>query len=111
MNNIRLNFGLQYTRSQVEWDLGTVAKWDELYSSLTFSIVNDLEGNIIMRPNSIALYFGAVYSDIASSSFKGSGQAGFTVGLQVFMTEKTSLQLGMENLEKSGYTAGVHFRF
>ena len=110
-NRIRLNLGIEYTRSQMDWAFAEEAKWDELFSSLTVSIVNDIEGSKQYFPNSIALYLGAIYSDMESTSFKGSGEAGFTMGFQFFMTEKTSVEFGFENLDSRGYVVGMNFGF
>jgi len=80
-------------------------------ASLTFSIVNDLEGNKFYYPNSIALYAGPVLSDLQGSDFNEKNVLGFAVGLEVFLTESISLDAGIKQFEHTGYSGGLHLRF
>lgn len=111
-DRIRVVAGMEYTKATAEWNNNDI-RFDEFSASLLASLVNDLGGEKYFWPNSIALFGGLLYSDIMSDSkyVSPSETVGFTGGLEIFYTESISLFVAAENLENSGYTAGVNVRF
>ena len=109
-DRIRVNATWQYTTSKTT-SFGFVSKWRELFASLTVSIVNDLEGNRLFLPISMALFGGPIYSNLISTSFEEEDKFGFTVGLEVFFTDKVSVYLGTERLDAESVMGGINVRF
>ncbi len=111
-DRLRLRGGCQLTRSSVNGPQHRVGDWDEIFGHLTLSIVNDLEGSKLYLPNSIALYGGPIYSWIGnSSSFSNEGMFGYTAGMEIYYTESISLDVGIEAMDYTDITAGLHIRF
>ena len=109
-NRLRICAGVSY--SQTTFSLGGQSKdWGELQASVIVSIVNDLTGDRLFLPDSIAIYAGPLYSDIISNEIDESTQFGFAVGIQVFLDEHTSLDFGIRQFDSTGYAGGVHVRF
>ena len=104
---IRINADLQYSVTRADSGID----WSEFYGSLTVSIVNDVEGNKIFLPNSIALFVGPVFSDLESDVFDEESTTGYTLGIEVFLSEKVSLGYALEELDGSSYTVGLNVRF
>ncbi|MDA0989816.1 MAG: hypothetical protein O3A51_03595 [Verrucomicrobia bacterium] len=111
-DKIRVNGSLSYQRTSVE-SFRSDLTLDELMGSLTISLVNDVAGNKIYHPESIAFYFGPIYNSILGNDIDDSPDQkwGFTGGLEVFHTERVSYFGQIESFEKSGYTAGLNVRF
>jgi len=106
----RLNLGAQYLRCESELGYDTLT-WDEIYASLTFSIVNHLDGNKNYRPESIAIYFGPAFSTFRGDSISVETETGAIAGLEVFVNDSLSLDLGVEYFDKASLRAGVNVRF
>jgi hypothetical protein len=109
-DKIRLNAGLQHTRSSADW-MGTKTNWEETQASLTISIVNDVMSDKQYAPEAITLFLGPIYSDIKSKHFSEKDDLGFTIGMAVYLTDKVSLDISAQKFEEAGYTAGLHVRF
>ena len=109
-NRLRITAGAQYTWTQADQDLYPW-KWEELVADLTVSIVNDIEGNALYLPNSIALYVGPVLSIIRSDTIKADDKFGYSAGVEVYFTECVSFDLGIQKLDDTGYVGGLHIRF
>jgi len=109
-DKIRVNAGWQYSMSDTEWE-GRQTNLHELSASLMLSIVNDIEGNKLFCPNSIALFAGPIYSDIHSSSINEKNKLGFAVGMEVFLSEKISLECAIEKFDADAYSAGINVHF
>ena len=112
-DRIRLNGNVQYTRTGAEDQWGNDLTWGELESSLTVSIVNDLDGNIQFMPDSIAIFLGPMYSGVQSGDIKGgdSSAFGFLIGLEVFYTQRVSLSAQYNKVGEDGFAAGLNVRF
>lgn len=109
-DKIRINADWQYTTSKTEYG-SEVKKWRELFLALTISIVNDIEGNKLYLPNSVAVFWGPLYSDIQGGSINEKDKIGFTAGLEVFFTEKISLNLAIESFDEVTHIGGINVRF
>jgi len=110
-NKLRVNAGAQYVVASSDI-IGEEWEWAEVTANLTVSIVNDLDGNRLFLPNSIALYVGPFYFDIISDDISHRGdEFGYEIGMEVFFTESVSFDFGMRRLNDSGLTAGMHVRF
>lgn len=106
---IRINCGVQYTMSGTDWR-GTDLDWGELYGWLTLSLINELDGNKLFVPWSIALYGGPIYSDFFSD-VDANETLGFTAGLEVLYTDRVSLHAGVEHFDEQSFAGGVQIRF
>lgn len=109
-DKIRVNAGWQYSMSETEW-AGRQTNLRELSASLMLSIVNDIEGNKLFLPNSIAIFAGPIYSDIQSSSINEKNKLGFAAGMEVFLSEKISLKCAIERFDATAYSTGINVRF
>lgn len=109
-DRLRLRGGWQLTRSDT--DDPDTGEWEEMFVHLTLSLVNDIEGSKLFLPNSIAVYGGPIYSWIGnSSSFSNEGMFGYTAGLEVYYTESISFDVGIEAMDYTDATVGIHLRF
>lgn len=109
-DRIRLNGNIQYTLSSIRWS-GQDTDWNELYASLTLSIVNDLQGDKFFTPNSLALFIGPIYCAPVDTELTVDKTLGFTAGIDCFLNEKITLELGFQQLKNAGITAGISIRF
>ncbi len=111
-DRIRVNANLEYTSCKSTWEYATLAtvEWEELYVSLTVSIVNQIHGHRQYWPNSIAFFAGPIYSHIESSSLEHDGDGGFMAGMSIVYSENVTFDFGFERLESEGYVAGVNIR-
>lgn len=112
-DRLRLNANFQYTRGSGAYADGFSGNisWSEFSGSLTLSIVNDLEGDKFFVPNSIALFIGPAFSFLSSSEIEQDSSFGLTLGIDVFLNEKVSLEFAYISYEESAYSAGVNVRF
>lgn len=115
-DRIRLTASVQYTRSSFDiaaWN--EQCSWFERRSSVQFSIINDIRGNPLFRPESIALNVGYVYSDIEGDHGIDEVTAGWiTVGGEIFYSKRISFGGNVffsNNDDTRGMEAGFHFRF
>ena len=108
-DRLRLNVDMRFTKTKTPHRFETL-NWREFYMNATISIVNDCDGSKLFFPDSIALFAGPVYSDL-SAGLQEEDRFGITLGMEMFVNEKVSLALAVENFERSGYTGGVSVRF
>ena len=108
-DQIRLNATFQYSGSEFEW-LGRTRKLTELSGHLTFGIVNDIEGNVLFRPNGIGVFAGGVYSTFVSGDIQERDTLGYTAGLEIYYTEKVTLDVRLEGFDDLTYLGGIHIR-
>jgi opacity protein-like surface antigen len=108
-DQLRLNLQVQYTMSSLEW-AGDTKDCAELSASLTLGLVNDIMGNALYAPNGIGIFAGVVYSSYLSGDVAEETQAGYTVGLEVYYTEKITLEIRMESFDDSKFLGGIHLR-
>lgn len=105
-DRIRINGCLQYTQGGANW-INTELDWQEYYGTLTVSLINDIWGDKYFNMESIGFYFGAIYSDINCSGFEVESKFGFCSGIEMMITEKVSIDLGMETLDRGAVYAGI----
>ncbi len=110
-DKISVNAGAQLTKSDTEIYGDTVDR-NELSASLTVSLINDVEGNKIMYPNSIAIFAGPIYSDYIASDLEVSGdKLGMTMGLEIFLTPSMAINIRADKFDQSAYSAGFRLDF
>jgi len=111
-DKIRVNAGIGFFKTDVETH-GKKEDLTEVEASLTVSVVNDVAGSKLYLPESIALFFGPIYSEFIGDDIEDSGddQVGFTVGLEAFNVKRVSLSTRVEFFENTGYAVGLHTRF
>jgi hypothetical protein len=109
-DRLRLNVGATWSMTKADW-YGEDLKWQELNAFATISIVNDTVGNKHFSPNSIALYAGPIYSHIVSDDLDADQEIGFMAGIEVFVSESISLDLGMRQFDDSGFEVGLNIQF
>jgi hypothetical protein len=111
-DRIRVNIGAEYTRSKTDHPYsGSSVRWEEVYTSLTVSLINQIHGTKLYWPNAIAIYGGPIWGHIVSTSIDHSGEAGVTFGATIMYSENVTFDLGFESLEKEHFIAGVNVRF
>lgn len=111
-DRIRINAGIEYTRSKADWAFrDRPTRWDEIYASMTFSLINQIHGTKLYWPNAIAFFGGPIYSHIESSSLEHDGETGFNIGLAVMYSENVTFNFALESLEKDGFVIGGDIRF
>lgn len=111
-NKIRVNGTMSYVASEVEVFSETL-DFEEFTASLTASIVNDVVGNKMFLPESVAVFAGPTYSSSLSDDIDDSmdDEVGLTVGLEVFHTKRVSYYARFDDFARSGYAAGLNVRF
>ncbi len=111
-NKIRVNATVSYQASELAWRQ-EYYDFRELQVALTASIVNDIVGNKLFLPESIALFGGPVYSASLSDDIKDSPDedVGLTAGLEVFHTKRVSYYFRVEEFARTGYAGGLNVRF
>jgi hypothetical protein len=113
-DRLRLTAGVEYSWTSTDY-LNDELEWTALDASLTASIVNDVAGNILFSPDSIAFFGGLIYSKWGGSDIKGAtsntDEVGYTLGLEVFYTPSVSFSVRGNFLEHTGLTAGINLRF
>lgn len=109
-DKLRVNAGASWTYTEAEWQNDNV-RWQELTAFATVSIVNDTVGNKLFNPNSVAIYAGPLFNYIQSDELELSEELGFMLGLEIFMTESVALDLGIRNIDTTGFEGGLHIHF
>lgn len=112
-DRIRLNASLEYSWTESEY-AGQTVDWVDFDAALTLAIVNDVAGNILFVPESIAFFGGPIYSTWSSQDFspaQNRDELGFTFGLEVFYTTSVSFNIRANMLDQTGMTAGLNVRF
>ena len=107
----RLSADLQYTKCSTDDGYQTTLDWGEVTASLRFSVVNETTGDKYFHPESIALYVGPIYSSVDGDTFKAKTSPGLVAGGQMFLTDRTSLDLQGQFFEETSVLAGVHIQF
>jgi opacity protein-like surface antigen len=108
-SHVRLDLGCAYALEQTETAFDTL-EWNELSASLLLSIVNDVEGNKLFNPESVALFAGPIVSDL-SGDLDEDEILGFTVGLDVNVTERITLTVGLERFDAESVVAGINVNY
>ncbi len=98
------------SRGSGDWGSGDT-DWTEFNIQATASIINDVRGNKIFWPEAISIFGGPVYSEIHSSEFDVENNFGFTAGMEIYFTERVSINAGLDNYDDSSFFAGLHVRF
>lgn len=113
-DKIRLTATVQYTLTQTEiWPWSNGLEWGELSANLLLSIVNDINGNKLFWPESIAVYGGALYTRLFGD-LEDEDNWRLTFGLEVFVTERVALDAAVEMLDgggSAGSSFGLNVRF
>ena len=112
-DRLRLNANAEYTwRGAADW-MGEDLKWQELNASLTVGIVNDVNGNALFIPDSIAIYCGPIYTALSGSEIGGDGRTdfGFCAGLEVFYTKRVAFYGQINKQDNDGYSVGLNIHF
>ncbi|MBT3294707.1 MAG: hypothetical protein HN919_01280 [Verrucomicrobia bacterium] len=109
-DRLRLNMGATWSMTEANW-YGEDVKWQEINAFVTLSIVNDTTGNKHFNPNSIALYAGPMYSYIDSDDLEADQELGFMAGIEIFMSETISLDLGLRQFDGTGFEGGLNIQF
>jgi opacity protein-like surface antigen len=113
-DRLRLNGNVEYTMTTASTTIHEM-DWAEFDASLTLSIVNDISGNILFVPESIAVFAGPIYASLSSPDIKSSGSGkdsfGYTVGIEVFYTPSISFSAQVNEYDRPGYTVGLNVRF
>jgi len=110
-DRIRINAGCEYTLTETSGPRDD-ADWGELFAHLTFGLINDIDGTKVLLPNSIGVYGGVIASMVHGDSLIDDGdEVGYTVGVDVYITESISLEASMEVLDEVDFAGGLHVRF
>jgi len=107
---IRLNFDARYLGSSCDLNFQDL-KWNEISASLTLELVNHTTGNKFFNPESIALYFGPIYSSLNSSDFSEDKCLGVTAGIEFFLVDTIVLDLEVQHFDETSVAAGLNFHF
>lgn len=111
-DRLRITASAEYTMGGTEWAYASRnINWNEIYAALTFSLVNQIEGNKLYWPMAISLYAGPVFAQVISSSFDSNGSAGFNLGFEVMLTDKLTIDLGIEQIEAADMVLGFNLKF
>jgi len=108
-NSIRINGRCEYTFNSID-GLG-IGEWQEIQISLTLSIINDLNANILYLPKAIGLFAGPVFSDILFGDIDEETKTGAFAGMEVYYSERVSFYGGVLTIGDSSTAFGLHVRF
>ncbi|MBL7076838.1 MAG: hypothetical protein ISS31_05140 [Kiritimatiellae bacterium] len=109
-DKLRINAGASWAYTEAEW-LAQDVRWQEATAFLTVSIVNDTIGNKFFNPNSVAIYMGPMFNYIQSGEIELREEFGFLAGIELFLTESISLDIGMRHLDTTGFEGGINIDF
>ena len=113
-DRLRLNGNVEYTVTSIQ-DFDADSNLAELDASLTLSIVNDIPGNVLFMPDSMAVFAGPIYCSITGPKVKGPKKSGddfgYTVGFELFYTPTISFSGQVNSYDHTGYTVGMNLRF
>lgn len=107
-DRIRLDGYVQYHLSTTGGGFFLDETLEERSASIVMSIISRPEADVSYWPRAVSLYVGAVYSDLESSALSESQTIGLTAGLEFFVSDSISVDLGIESFEEMGYRAGIH---
>jgi hypothetical protein len=109
-DRLRVNAGVEWSRTSTEY-YSDELDWNALDASLTVSVVNDTMGDILLVPESIALFGGLIYSHWGGDVEDADSELGYTVGLEVYCTPSVAFAVSANFLEETGMTASLNIRF
>jgi opacity protein-like surface antigen len=112
-DRLRIEGNVEYTVTEAEF-YGERINWGEFSASLTVGIMNEIDGNPLFRPKSIAIYAGPAFTLLTGSDLEqreGRNKFGLTAGIEVFLTERVSLYGGADVFENTGFSGGLNVRF
>ncbi len=109
-DRLRVNAGASWAYTGAEWASKDV-RWQEATAFLTVSIVNDTTGNKFFNANSIAIYLGPLFNYIQSDDIELREEFGYMAGIEVFLTESISIDLGMRHIDSTGFEGGLNIDF
>jgi opacity protein-like surface antigen len=109
-DKLRVNAGASWAYTEAEW-VDQDVRWQELTAFLTVSVVNDTTGNKFFNPNSVAVYAGPLFNYIQSDEIELRDELGFLAGIEIFLTESISLDLGMRHISTTGFEGGLRIDF
>lgn len=84
--------------------------YSELYSTITFSFINQVESGRAFWPNAISIFGGPVMS-VLGGDFDESTAWGANAGVKFFLTENVALYAGAEFLDTASFIGGIEFDF
>jgi len=109
-DRLRVNADVRYASSEAMF-MGRTLEWEETTAELTVSIVNDLTGNKLFWPQSVALYAGPAYSALDSDDFEAEETFGFVGGIEIFASKRLTLGLGAEMYDSAAFSSRLSLRF
>jgi opacity protein-like surface antigen len=109
-DRIRIDAGCEYATAQTETTMDDL-EWDEFSASLLFSVVNDVTGNKLYAPESMAIYAGPIYSDLLGDEVDEEEALGLAAGLDVQATERVAVTLGVELFDAESIVLGVNVNY
>jgi len=109
-DRIRLNAAVQYSFFTVDAWPAEDADVQELSASLTLSLVNDIVGNKLFLPNGIGIFGGGLYSDLLGGDVDEDSKFGYTAGVEVFYTDRVTLEFSIQGFDDITYCGGIHLR-
>ncbi len=109
-DKLRVNAGASWAYTEAEW-LNNDVRWQEATAFLTVSIVNDTTGNKFFNPDSVAIYMGPLFNYIQSDEIELRDEFGFLAGIEIFVTDSISIDLGMRHIDTTGFEGGLHIDF
>jgi hypothetical protein len=84
--------------------------WSELSAALTFSIVNEVDGNKFFLPETVTLFAGPLYSSL-HRDLEEDDDLGIVGGMEVFLNTRVSVDATVEHLGEPSFSAAVNLRF
>jgi hypothetical protein len=112
-DRIRISGNVEYSATSGEY-WGEDLRWATVNASLTLGFVNDVAGNFLHVPDSIALYAGPMYSTLLGSDIElanSESDLGLTAGLEVYYTPRVSLYAQANFFDETGVSAGLNVHF
>ena len=109
-DHIRIDAGCEYSTAKTQSSLGDL-EWQELSASLLLRFVNDISGNKLFSPESIAVFVGPLYSDLLGDDVDEEDPLGFTAGIDIHATERVSVALGVERFDAESIVFGVNVNY
>ena len=108
-DKIRIDAGVQYSLSTLEHDRVS-EDYGEVSASLTLGIVNDVQGNILFLPNSIEIFGGGLFSAFPVGDIDVENEFGWTAGVDIFYTEKVTIEASVQGFDEATFSAAIHLR-
>ena len=115
-DRLRITTSIQYASRSADWAAAN-ANWFEISGSLLFHLVNDVEGNKLFHPDSIAIYVGPIFEELHGVNASGINRFnedsvfGLAAGLEIFLSDIVSVDFGVESFGSTGFNGGINIRF